>query len=316
LSPDDMDDFEDEDIENPDDDFEDSGFIPEEEETEDGDDQEMPLPSKDGSMPASYNALPPPQTGYQQPYYPPQQGYQPGYPPQQPMMSKEALEAARKKEMEEAGVEESSKKKGVKAAILAALKYTALPIIIITIITLLLKMMGGDEGGDIDLGMSRIAAAAIIWGIVLIIISFFKGYYPRGTKGRLIAAELRVLFSILWILTIFGGPILDLTLSMDQDNIGIQLDTSKIIGIAILLLSLMFAYYALEYHLYAKDRKAFFDKEKGAESGQLPPQSQPPQQPAQQPSANAVPTQQSTPNTAPQQPPEPMKEQEDDLQYF
>ena len=218
----------------------------------------------------------PPDGQYQQPppqqyYQPPPQYYQP--PPQQPPQQqpqrvyetdrerKERLKKQKKEKKDAIKYEEKSVKKGVIAAVLNALKFIVIPLVLINIIAGFLNGMTDDNGDriiDVDQWhMREIMVLILLVGIIIAVFSFLKAYYPRGTKQRLAFSEVRTALSILYIFIMFGGPLINFASSDPEFQFGIELDISKLMLLMVIAIALFFPYYVAEYVAFSRDRREY-----------------------------------------------------------
>ncbi|MDH7509213.1 MAG: hypothetical protein QHH00_07445 [Methanomassiliicoccales archaeon] len=144
--------------------------------------------------------------------------------------------------------------KGVLASIGAAAKYVIAPIIIIKVIASFI----GEYIGDY---LEAARNAVLIIGIPLIVISFFKGFYPKGSQSRLIFAVVATALVCLWIWFIFKGGVFEITV----DQVTLTADYSLLILLFILVVALHGVFYIGEYMSYRKEFLSGGMKEKGKE---------------------------------------------------
>lgn len=144
--------------------------------------------------------------------------------------------------------------KGALASIAAALKYVIVPIIIITIIASLAGELIGDY-------LEAVRNAILIFGIPLIVISFFKGFYPKGSQSRLVFALITTALVCLWIWFVLQGGIFELNV----EQVTMTVDYSLLVLLFILVAELGGVYYAGEYLSYRNEYLSggLKEKEKG-----------------------------------------------------
>ena len=159
-----------------------------------------------------------------------------------------------------AGMEEADK---------ALLKYVIFPLIMIIIIggimqatQGMLQSMTGTPAGSADgffgLGsatLDRLSALLLIIGLPIAVISFFKGFYPKGSVSRLMFALIIVGLVCAWIfIAALGGHI---TVSMDVSSAQIHfaLNYEPLLWLFVFAAALWGIYWAVEAYIYRKDWK-------------------------------------------------------------
>ncbi|MBM4237489.1 MAG: hypothetical protein FJ151_03280 [Euryarchaeota archaeon] len=144
--------------------------------------------------------------------------------------------------MSEFSFKEGKVGKGTIAAILAAVKYLVVPLIIIGIVTSILAEFAGEIIGDIR-------NAVIILGIPIVVFSFFRGFYPKGSRPRLVFALVAVAFVCLWIFFVLRGG----QFGIDAEAVALNLDIFPLVMLFILAAALAGVYFTAEYLSYRKE---------------------------------------------------------------
>jgi hypothetical protein len=138
--------------------------------------------------------------------------------------------------------------KGTVAAVLGGLKYLIVPVIILIFSTSLITDTGGQEIAD-QLGLGEIMSAVIMVGIPITIVSFFRGYYPKGSVSRLTFGIIVVALVCLWIWLVTRGG----NLALEFDQFGLGLVVTGFVLLFILAAALKAGLYLAEYFSYRKE---------------------------------------------------------------
>jgi hypothetical protein len=101
--------------------------------------------------------------------------------------------------------------------------------------------------------LDDISAHMVMLGIPMAALSFFKGFYPKGSFSRLIPAVAMVMITLYWIWVIgLGGKFV-----FDSvEEISINLDFSRLLMLVMVGTGLWIVYYVLELVLYRPEWKA------------------------------------------------------------
>ncbi|MBI0584229.1 MAG: hypothetical protein ISF22_08395 [Methanomassiliicoccus sp.] len=122
--------------------------------------------------------------------------------------------------MNEFSLKGGSVGRGVAASVLAGIKYLLVPILVITIFSAVLaqaEVENIDLEGQLDLG--RIMDFVIYLGTPIVVLSFFRGYYPKGSVSRFTFGVAAAALACVWIwLVMMGG---NLALEFDQFGMSI-----------------------------------------------------------------------------------------------
>jgi len=144
--------------------------------------------------------------------------------------------------------------KGIFASIGAAVKYVIAPIIIITIIGSFVNEFIGDY-------LEAARNAVLIFGIPLIVISFFKGFYPKGSQSRLIFAVIATALASLWIWFVLQGGVFELSV----EQVSLTVNYSLLVLLFIFVVVLNGVFYVGEYFSYRKEYLSGESIKKGKE---------------------------------------------------
>jgi hypothetical protein len=184
--------------------------------------------------------------------------------------------------MREFSLKEGKLRGGLFSAIGGAVKYVVVPVVIFTMVAAFLAALNGLSD---NLGLSMVSDlrnAALILGIPIIFLSFFRGFYPRGSHSRMTFALLTTVMVGIWIWFVMRGGQFQLSATRAELN----MDISPLVLLFIFAAALGGLYYVAEMFSY---RKEFLEKRTA-----LAPA--PGQQPvAEQPRTEGTPAVQVTP---------------------
>lgn len=150
--------------------------------------------------------------------------------------------------MNEFGLRGGSVTKGIVSAIAGTVEYAVIPLIVlITASSLLTDADGGDVAEQI--GLHDVLGNVLILSIPIIVLSFLKGYYPRGSYSRATAGVAAAALIGLWIWTVTMGGKLDLQF----EEIGLTVDFSGFVYLFLLMAALKGAYSMVEMLSYRRE---------------------------------------------------------------
>ena len=149
----------------------------------------------------------------------------------------------------------------------ALLEYVIVPLLIIIVLGAVIQSTqgliegmtgtaGANASGLFGLGsatLDRLSTLLLFIGLPIAVISFFKGFYPKGSVSRLTFALIIVALICAWIyIAALGGH---LTVSMDVlgSNIHFSLNYEPLLWIFIFAAALWGIYWAVEAYIYRKD---------------------------------------------------------------
>ncbi|HEY3420114.1 MAG TPA: hypothetical protein VGK23_06135 [Methanomassiliicoccales archaeon] len=120
----------------------------------------------------------------------------------------------------------------------------------------LANSMGGNSDGILGLGsatLDRLANLLLYIGLPIAVLSFFKGFYPKGSVSRLTFALVVVALICTWIF--FAALEGHVTVSMDvfNTNIHFNLNFEPLLWLFIFAAALWGIYWAVEAFIYRKD---------------------------------------------------------------
>jgi membrane protease YdiL (CAAX protease family) len=150
--------------------------------------------------------------------------------------------------MSEFALGEGSLGRGIGSAVVAAVKYLAVPILLIVGFTTLVAEAGVDELAG-QLGIDRITTYLLVLGIPITALSFFRGYYPKGSRSRMTFGVLVAALVCVWIWVILMGG----NLSLDLEEVGLSISFVGLVMLFVLAAALGGVYYVVEMFSYRKE---------------------------------------------------------------
>lgn len=151
--------------------------------------------------------------------------------------------------MSEFSLKEGKAWSGAFSAIGAAVKYVVLPLIIFAIVA---ALFAAANEQDHSLGLTMISDmrnAALILGIPIIFLSFFRGFYPKGSRSRVTFALLTTAMVCIWIWFVMRGGKFQISATHAELN----LDISLLVILLIFVAALGGLYYVAEMLSYRKE---------------------------------------------------------------
>lgn len=138
--------------------------------------------------------------------------------------------------------------KGALAAVGGLIKYVAVPALIIYGAIALLESAGGAEFSAM-LGLDRLLVGVAVLGIVVSVLSFFRGFYPKGSRSRMVfgVASMAAAAAWLWVLA-KGGRIV-----LEGDDMTLGIDYTGIVLLLLLAVALRGLYFVAEMLSYRKE---------------------------------------------------------------
>ena len=146
---------------------------------------------------------------------------------------------------------------GTKEASRAGRRYLCSPAITVLVIGAVLQKLTASTGIEqlsaLSGSLGIIFNALLLFALPLMVLAFFRGFYPKGSFSRLafgcgVAATLA-----LWVWALSQGGRVATDLGMEEVNIGISLDVSGLIMLFAIVELLWCLYYLAEFLSYRKD---------------------------------------------------------------
>ncbi|HKM09154.1 MAG TPA: hypothetical protein VJX93_01515 [Candidatus Methanomethylophilaceae archaeon] len=161
--------------------------------------------------------------------------------------------------------------KGIAGAIRSLFVIVVIPLIMVYLLEgYITELLAGmSEGMEMDLGgifesFTGLIYRFAIYGIPIVILSFFLKFYAKGNKGRLLFMLINLAYSIGWLFLIFEGGYLSLSLdlsSMMGESGGISLGDVDILlalqGVIAILVGLILIRMVIAFTSYKSKREKY-----------------------------------------------------------
>jgi ABC-type multidrug transport system fused ATPase/permease subunit len=158
---------------------------------------------------------------------------------------------------------------GMAEADRALLWYVIFPLLIVILLggviqstQGLLQSMTGTAGanasGLFGLGsatLDRLSTLLLFIGLPIAVMSFFKGFYPKGSVSRLTFALIVVALICVWIYVAALGGHISVSMNVSGSDIHFDLNYEILLWIFIFAAALWGIYWAVEAYIYRKDWK-------------------------------------------------------------
>jgi hypothetical protein len=150
--------------------------------------------------------------------------------------------------MSEFSFAEGNVGKGIVAAVVSGIKYLLLPLILLIGASSLLVQAGG-QGMARQIGLEEAINAVVIIGTPIVVLSFFRGYYPRGSISRFTFGAIVVALICLWIWFVTRGG----ALTLEFEQFGLSLSFTGLVLLFIFAAALKGVYYLAEMLSYRQE---------------------------------------------------------------
>jgi len=151
--------------------------------------------------------------------------------------------------MSEFSLKDGKIKGGLFSMIGATLKYVVIPIIIFTVIAGVLSAVSQSNE---NLGMKMVndmRNMALILGLPIVFLSFFRGFYPKGSYSRLTFAIASTIMVCVWIWFVMQGGKFQLSATRADLN----LDLSGLVLLFVVAAAIGGLYFVAELFSYRKE---------------------------------------------------------------
>ena len=139
--------------------------------------------------------------------------------------------------------------KGILMARGALLRYVVLPIALVIVLKAVILSMGTAMTSNLSAMIGTTVTLLFLVGIPIAVLSFFKGFYPKGSVSRMAFSIMIVALLDLWIwFATFQGKF-----QADLGMVHVDLDYQSYVLLLILGVSLWAIYYVVELFSYRKD---------------------------------------------------------------
>jgi len=139
---------------------------------------------------------------------------------------------------------------GLKRSRAALVGFVIIPLMVIVIMKAGLSSLDVDQIDPMIDSLDGIASAMVLLGLPIAIISFPKGFYPRGSLSRMLPAVTVVLLILYWIwkLGMEGRFVFD-----EVDGFSLSMDYTGLLYLIMAGTALWIVYYILEMIVYRKE---------------------------------------------------------------
>lgn len=149
----------------------------------------------------------------------------------------------------------------------ALLKFVIFPLLIIIILGAVIQStqgmlqgltdrVGGNANSLFGLGsatLDRLSTLLLFIGLPIAVVSFFKGFYPKGSVSRLTFALIIVALICAWIYVAALGGHISVSMDVFSSNIHFNLNLEPLLWLFIFAAALWGIYWAVEAFIYRKD---------------------------------------------------------------
>jgi hypothetical protein len=150
--------------------------------------------------------------------------------------------------MSDFSLEHGSIGSGIIAAVVAGIKYLLIPLILLIGASSLLVQAAGQGVAD-QIGLEAVIETVLVLGIPIALLSFFRGFYPRGSISRFTFGIAVVALVCLWIWFITRGG----NLVLEFDRFGLSVSFTGLVLLFILAAALKGVYYLAEMLSYRRE---------------------------------------------------------------
>jgi len=150
--------------------------------------------------------------------------------------------------MNDFSISHGSWKKGALAAVGGVIKYVVVPILIVLGMITVMERAGVEELIE-SLGLRSLVMQVAILGGVVAALSFFRGFYPKGSLSRMTFGVISMAAAGVWLWTIVKGG--DIALTSGQLDLGVRY--TSIVLLLLVAVALRGGYYVAEMLSHRKE---------------------------------------------------------------
>ena len=150
--------------------------------------------------------------------------------------------------MNEFSLSEGHVGKGIAASILSAVKFLIFPLLILMSASSMLVQAGGGEVAE-QLRLEDLKYLLLMLGVPITVLSFFRGFYPKGSISRFTFGAIVTVLVCLWIWMITMGG----NLILEFEQFGLNLNFTGLVLLFILAAALKGVFYLAEMLSYRKE---------------------------------------------------------------
>lgn len=138
--------------------------------------------------------------------------------------------------------------KGMLAAVGGLVKYVAVPLLLLFILSDLLETAGGEEFVQ-QLALPELTMSVAVLGIAVAALSFFRGFYPQGSMSRMAFGVGSMAAAGVWLWMFAKGG----TIVLEGGDMGLGIDYTAIVLLLLLAVVLRGAFFVAEMFSYRKE---------------------------------------------------------------
>jgi|LSQX01.2.fsa_nt_gb hypothetical protein len=150
--------------------------------------------------------------------------------------------------MNDFSISHGSWKKGALAAVGGVIKYVVVPILIVLGMITVMERAGVEELIE-SLGLRSLVMQVAILGEVVAALSFFRGFYPKGSLSRMTFGVISMAAAGVWLWTIVKGG--DIALTSGELDLGVRY--TSIVLLLLVAVALRGGYYVAEMLSHRKE---------------------------------------------------------------
>ena len=138
--------------------------------------------------------------------------------------------------------------KGLLAAVGGLVKYVAVPVLLLFILTALLESAGGEEFVQ-QLALPELTTLVALLGTIVAALSFFRGFYPKGSMSRMAFGVASMAAAGVWLWTFAKGG----SIALEGGDMALGIDYMAIVLLLLLAVALRGASFVAELLSYRKE---------------------------------------------------------------
>jgi hypothetical protein len=150
--------------------------------------------------------------------------------------------------MNEFSIHHGKWSKGLLAAAGALVKYVAVPILLLFILTGLLESAGGEEFVQ-QLALPELTTLVALLGAIVAALTFFRGFYPMGSLSRMAFGVASMAAAGVWLWTFTKGG----SIALEGSDIALGIDYMALVLLLLLAVVLRGASFVAEMLTYRKE---------------------------------------------------------------
>ncbi len=161
--------------------------------------------------------------------------------------------------------------RGIFKVILSLIFIIVIPLLIVNYLEGFLTVLLESMELDMDLGTVFDTFGETIWrfaiyGIPIVILAFFTGFYTKGNKGKLLFTLITLIYSIIWLFLIFEGGAMSISMDMSSMFSGEDFSIGNVdliisfMGIILIMIGFILLNMVRAYAAYRSRREKYLKK--------------------------------------------------------